>query len=314
MTAYGHRTTGLSLADLERHDPGAGSGWTERRFNCPLGGECAAKRISRRHRSLVVNTETGAWICHRCGVRGLLFEFRTARHSAHGRRGALVRAFTIRPGLVAPASVPAEFWLRAFGYCAPIGESGPGAGYLKRRGIPNDVAEASDVRFANAWQDGRPAILFPLRAHDGTLVAVQARYVRGGPEDPRHDTTGPKSLGLFFTAGASNADPLAITEAPLDALALAAAGLPSLALCGKTPPAPLLVHCAFRRVLVALDADQEGDEASKQLALHVRSMARHAERLRPPYAKDWAAIVESHGVSTLAACLEEVRLRARNLA
>jgi hypothetical protein len=64
----------LSLADLEGFDPYTRAEGTERRFNCPLPS-CSDKRPTTAHRSLSANTETGAWICHRCGaggVRGLV--------------------------------------------------------------------------------------------------------------------------------------------------------------------------------------------------------------------------------------------------
>jgi hypothetical protein len=44
---------------------------------------------------------------------------------------------------------------------------------------------------------------------------------------------------------------------------------------------------AFRRVLVGLDADAEGDEKAAALAAELAPFARSVARLRPPVGKDW---------------------------
>ena len=62
----------------------------------------------------------------------------------------------------------------------------------------------------------------------GQLVAVTGRHT-DGRDAPKAHTGGLKSLGLFATPGTLAADPLVITEAPIDALALAACGVPAVA-------------------------------------------------------------------------------------
>jgi Toprim domain len=44
---------------------------------------------------------------------------------------------------------------------------------------------------------------------------------------------------------------------------------------------------AFRRVVVALDADAAGDRASDALLRELAPFARSVERVRPPSGKDW---------------------------
>ena len=63
----------LSLAELETYDPKAGGrNQKEWRFCCPL---CSAdKPLDDDHRSLSLNTYTGAYLCHRCHAKGVLRE------------------------------------------------------------------------------------------------------------------------------------------------------------------------------------------------------------------------------------------------
>jgi DNA primase len=60
-----------------------------------------------------------------------------------------------------------------------------------------------------------------------------------------------------------------------------------VALVGTAAPAWLPQAAAFRRVVVALDADAAGDRAAAGLADRLASLARSVERLRPPLGKDW---------------------------
>ena len=83
-----------------------------------------------------------------------------------------------------------------------------------------------------------------------------------------------------------------ITEGPFDALALAAAGYPALAIMGGDGPAWLARACAVhhsRLVFIATDADAAGDAAAEKLAALLGPSGAGAKcgRLRPPIGKDW---------------------------
>lgn len=65
----------LSLRQLEEFDPHAKGSGSERRFLCPLCGEGKPKDAA--HRSLGANTQSGFWLCHRCGEKGKLAEWRS---------------------------------------------------------------------------------------------------------------------------------------------------------------------------------------------------------------------------------------------
>jgi Toprim-like len=87
--------------------------------------------------------------------------------------------------------------------------------------------------------------------------------------------------------GPRPAGALVLVEGPCDALSLAECDVPAVALVGTAAPAWLPQAAAFRRVVVALDADAAGDRAAAGLMEALASFARSVERLRPPAGKDW---------------------------
>ena len=297
----------LTLADLEAFDPGAPERDGERRFCCPLPA-CGDKPRDRDHRSLSVNTATGLWRCWRCQVAGKLQEFWTDRPSPRSRRerqaAAARRAFSVTPqrpaaAPVAPPATEPESW-RVDWDAAPLVADTPGAAYLAGRGIPLDIATAAGVRWLARFC-GRPAVGFPVVNRAGELVAINGRYT-DGRTDPKTRTAGPKSLGVFATADALEAAPLVIVEAPIDALALAACGVPAMALVGTSAPAWLSRHAALREVLIGLDGDEAGDVAAGKLARQLSTLGARCERLRPS-AKDWADALQQLGREMLSAQL-----------
>jgi len=161
----------------------------------------------------------------------------------------------------------------------------PGADYMASRGICLGHCDAAGVRFDPDWF-GRPAVVFPVHNRAGQEVAAQGRYIdgRGGLKTY---TRGPKSLGVFATAGAWDAGALTITEAPIDALSLAVCGFPAIAILGSSYPDWLPKACAFRRVNAAFDADETGDGTTIRLIAEVEPYGADAGRLRPTDSKDW---------------------------
>jgi hypothetical protein len=290
----------LTLAALEAYDPLAPARDGERRFCCPLPA-CGDKPIDPAHRSLTVNAGTGLWQCWRCRASGKLRDHWAPRAS----RRTAVRAFALRPEPAgSPAAAPVDVvgaWARA----VPAADTA-GAAYLARRGMPLALATAADVRWAPRWY-GRPAVLFPIVDPSGALVAITGRHTDAG--DPKAHTCGPKALGVFTTPGALMADPLVITEAPLDALALAACGVPALAVCGTSAPRWLAPHAAFRRVWVALDGDAPGETAAEALAATLTALGARCARLRPA-TKDWTDDLAACGVEALTQQLAALRTGA----
>jgi hypothetical protein len=287
------RSPALSLAELEAFDPHPAGAGDERRFCCPLPA-CAGKPRDRAHQALGVNVATGLWLCHRCGARGKLaerWERREERPWREARRRRALEAFALAPPPASGRAASAGGLEDMLAGCVPVAGT-PGEAYLFGRGIGLDRATAADVRFARDWY-GRPAVVFPLRDLEGREVAASGRYLDRRP--PKTRVAGDRKLGAFAPPGAldcpadgaARPGALVLVEGPCDALALAECDVPAVALVGTAAPAWLPRAAAFRRVVVALDADDAGDRAAAVVMDALASFARSVERLRPPTGKDW---------------------------
>ena len=294
----------LSLAELDAFDPHPSGAGAEKRFCCPLPA-CREKPVDRAHQSLNVNVESGLWLCQRCHARGKLLERWRDRPLFSGReaqRRAALRAFTLPAPAPEKTAASTPLLAPMLGACVPLAHT-PGAVYLRSRGAcPAFAADAGAVFSADWW--GRPAVVFPLRDLEGRVVAANARYV-DGREDPKTRTCGDRKLGVFATPGALEGDTLTIVEGPLDALALAEADVSAIALVTTNGPRWLRQAAAFKRVLLALDADKEGDAGAEALLAELAPFARSVERLRPPAPKDWNDSLLQLGYGGLCEWLEE---------
>jgi hypothetical protein len=291
----------IGLGELEAFDAGAPSSGTERRFCCPFCGDGKPKDAA--HRSMGINTQSGAFVCHRCHASGLLTEFwtRTPTTRQTRRKADLARAFPLSHQIVdQERAVPLAF------DSEPLAGT-PGAAYLLRRGVSIEVAHAAGVSFSSDWF-GRAAVMFPLYDHDGIQVAAQGRYT-DTRTDPKTRTFGRKKHAVFTTPtldgfgpfdAKSRSVPFIVTEAPLDALSLAVAGFPAVALCGTTGPQWLRVRAALKPVFLAFDADQAGDDAADELTPTLESFGATCQRLRPEGAKDWNEMLCEIGRDALA--------------
>lgn len=307
-------STILALGDLELFDPRAsglvvGQGGGERRFLCPFCGEGKPKDAS--HRSLSLNASNGVWRCHRCGEGGKVreaWEERAPLARRERTHWALARAFAVpaRATIVEEVEEGKEgSWKRALCALRALNDT-RGAVYLRERGLGVEAAHEAGARFSRDFL-GRPAVVFPLRDLKGELQGAHGRYV-DGRDRPKARTLGDKQQSLFWTMGALNATlpALIVTEAPLDALSLAEAGYPSVALCGTQAPTWFHRLCAFRRVLLAFDADDAGDCAADKLAPLLKSFGARPERMRPEgfafgeNAKDWNEVLQVAGRDALA--------------
>jgi hypothetical protein len=99
---------------------------------------------------------------------------------------------------------------------------------------------------------------------------------------------------------------VAIVEAPIDALSLAAVGIPALATQGTSCPDWLPLALAFKTVLLAHDNDEldvygqrAGDLAAAGLVPALRSYGAEPERWRPR-AKDWNQDLQDLGLEGIA--------------
>jgi hypothetical protein len=303
-------SSSLSLAELESYDAGAKRSGVNRRFCCEdCGGN---KPRDDAHRSMCVNTDSGAYLCHRCGKKGLLtekwtkptFTPRKVRTAA-----AFARVFRAEP-LPTPASTtecPSEPMLRETLRLAKPLSNTKGQSYLESRGIPLEPAMASGVFFSPKFY-GRPAVVFPMLSRDGETVAVNGRFVDGRERDGTSRKTqiaGKKSLGLFITPGALEADTVALCESCFDALSLYLCGVPAVAMVGTSGAAWLANALAFRNVFVALNADAAGDKGSDMLIETLKTRGARAVRLRPNKCNDWSELLQTHGSDALRETVEQ---------
>lgn len=324
----------LSLEELEAFDPHAPTG-ARRRFCCPLCGQ--DKPRDGAHRSLSVETATGLWKCFRCEAGGKLrdkwedkpfprraqarvvmrqvFGLSQAVSSSVPKASLPVAAAPALPDATSnspqPDHMPSEAsrgsWHVRLHGLRPL-DGSPGHKYLEERGLSLEVCLAAKVKFCPSWL-GRPAVVFPIYDDHGVLVAAQGRYT-DGRDDPKARTLGHKKSGVFlsghFWEQVKKGALVIITEAPIDALSLAACGFPAMALCGKSgAPSWLPLKCAFKDVVIAFDADEAGEEGAAKLAPVLESLGAKVRRLVPEgrhegeKVKDWNQMLEGWGQERL---------------
>jgi DNA primase len=98
---------------------------------------------------------------------------------------------------------------------------------------------------------------------------------------------------LFLSdASILNNKVIAICEGAIDAMALASCGIASAAMTGTTPPDWFYRKMAFRKILIAADADEPGDKSAYKLKTELQLRGAKTFRLRPKGAKDWGEVLE----------------------
>jgi DNA primase len=108
------------------------------------------------------------------------------------------------------------------------------------------------------------------------------------------------------TPGALHQAVLLICEAPIDALSLALCGYPALATCGaKNIPPWLPAACKGKRVLIAHDPDEGGEEGAELLRRALKTVGIIPERLKPDTG-DWNDYLRRHGVERMTADLRQI--------
>ncbi len=317
----------LSLADLEAFDLPQGRD-PEKVCRCP---ECKGSE-----RAFHFNTATGVYNCKRasCGIRGKLSDFWQDRPQQNGKqraRSALSAAFSLAPKDCSPNAINARHsatereqsapatsapataatWQALFAQSKPA--SGTAAEYLARRGIPDATSEAAAARVLRFYPGGyaRDYVVFPFCDRDGAPVAFQARAIDG--EADGHRAYGTKGDGVFSTrADALQAASVILCEAPIDALSLAVCGFEAIALGGTSAPEWIAKACAFRRVLIGFDNDQNGagDTAAAKLTPELESFGASVARLKPYRARDetksdWNAMLQAHAARLVQAHLRD---------
>ncbi len=293
----------ISLTDLETYDNRASRYGTERRFLCPICGDSKPRDDS--HRSLALNTDSGAYVCHRCKATGLIKEkWTTPTFTPRKVRvaAALTRVFSVEPTPQPTQEIESdcEAKLRETEKNARPVAGTIGAKYIEKRGIPIELASAANVLFSTDFY-GRDAVLFPMHNRVGELVAFNGRFTDGKESKGKLKTqsVGKKSFGLLATHGALESEIITVCEGVFDALSLHLCGLPAVAIVGTSFPEWLSSALAFQKVFVATDADESGDKAAESLVNVLRSRGARAVRMRPEGAKDWNDMLLNIGADAL---------------
>lgn len=276
----------LSEADLAACRPVPGEGGRVLRAFCPFHG-------SDRQRSLRVNLESGRFYCFACGSWGYLeekrrewWEQKASRRPLEGHRRPQNRTGIGRciggekTGLLEASrgheqhSGPIPKGVNRLPEFQAALPGSPGEEYLKRRRIPLELAQACGVGYAargkwphrgRDWKWGR--VVFPHSDPEGRVVNLYGRAVGPDervPKEIRHDhLPGPKGI---FNARALHGDTVFVCEGVFDALSLMAAGYPNAVAIFGVDGLRWTWFRAVRRLVFALDLDERGREAWRQLA------------------------------------------------
>lgn len=299
----------LSLAELEAHDPDAPAGGIERRFRCPL--------CTPAGRHLALNTTTGAWWCHRCLNYGLIRERWTNQPGVTAFRSVRkAPQSTLTPRTEPRSPEPDKWSWRSFwGDCEPIAYT-PGAAYLRDRGIDDELAIEAGIRYADrfvvedaegsVWGRSERCIVFPFRDRAGQVVAVNIRFIDVPSSDQKRKTLtlGPRNSGAVMIRDPLKRDPIVVVEGPIDALSLATAGSPALALVGTAGTGWLPEACVLKNVAIALDNDERGDGGAERLRGLLAPVGARLARWRPA-AKDWNDELREVGPDVLRKLIEK---------
>lgn len=311
-------TQHLSLSELESFDSRSSARGRERRFLCPVCGQ--NKPRDAAHRSLAVNTETGGFLCHRCQAKGRLKEFWEARpimQKKQRTRLKLMSHFALdESDFASKKDEKAESKIENLSekmakYRAEFIHS-PAEIYLDGRGISTEITLKAGCGYAENWEHWEKQaekwilkgtdrrVVFPIFDEKGSLIAIHGRAIDENYLNSSKITRGDKSGGLFLSdARALGNKVLAICEGACDALAFSMCGIPAAAMTGTTPPAWFYKKMAFRRVLIATDADEAGDKAAYKLKTELVSRGAKVLRLRPRNAKDWGEVLENIGLAKM---------------
>jgi len=304
----------VSLADLNNHDGRSFAASGKRRFMCPFSLDCLGKSVKNEHRSLTVDTQTGQFYCHRCtaGKGSLLNEFKTHNPKREWLPPDEYRAMKKTEKAAAAQHArerkqrEAEETLDAIGKARKmyeealsldVSEAKPGVDYLRSRGLGPLFSLLSGVRFHPTWYGRGPALVFPMRRNEA-IVAADARYI-----DPamtlKCQAVGPKRLGVFATVEAFRQPWAVIVESPIDALSLAEAAVPAIAVCGVQRNTIgqlewLSSMFAGKPVWLGFDADDAGEETAHAIAPAFAAYGSRVLQLRPPKQagiKDWNDLI-----------------------
>lgn len=255
MSDAGETLTDAMLAALPHHLRPIKSG-KYTRAGCPFHG-------SDQQRSLSIDTDTGRFKCHSCGVWGYTEQ---SRADWKARQPTIVRPWERRSGLAER--------LKADGTePEPLDELGDleaaqqrlaeAADYLAGRRIPLDVVQRMGGGVGTMAGAPGLRLILPHTDLDGRTVSLYGRRIDDGTERRHHHLSRPKGV---LNGPALRSSEIWLTEGAFDALALMAAGIPNAAAVFGVSGIRWEWLRACRRVVLAFDADDAGRRAITEQA------------------------------------------------
>lgn len=154
----------------------------------------------------------------------------------------------------------------------------PTHAYLKSRGISEETASHFGVGYFGGAGSMRGRIVFPIRNPAGELVAYAGRVINdsgdSGSNDPRwkFPTGFRKSIELFGIQEAAESPVIALVESFWGVLALHQAGIPAVALMGRSMSVDqqaLLEPLGSASIILMLDGDEPGRTATAEIAIRL---------------------------------------------
>ncbi|HEX2951376.1 MAG TPA: toprim domain-containing protein [Armatimonadota bacterium] len=245
-----------------------------------------------------MNTGSGLWKCHRCGASGILEEYRSQDYSRVNPQYTTTYRQRLFQDDARQQQSNDSKWRKWLTGLQPLHDTS-GAEYLQSRGLSIELAMKAEVKYHPAWFGCKPAVVFPIRDQNRILVAAHGRYISDTPSSPRMRSAGSIKQGVFQTTNAFTGQILCVTEAPIDALTLMASGLPAVATCGaKNFPSWFPVACKNKRILIAYDPDQAGEDGAQMLYHALRDQHISPERFTPNQG-DWNDNLQKYGLNAL---------------
>ncbi|RZA13904.1 MAG: toprim domain-containing protein, partial [Proteobacteria bacterium] len=133
----------------------------------------------------------------------------------------------------------------------------------------------------------------------------------GKSESVKALTGGNQITGAFWVAPAEgfdwrSSDAIALVEGQVDALALAACGIPTIAVGGGSLPVWIARAVAFKAVAISSDNDTAGEKAAEKWSEQIATYTQRSFRLRPADGfKDFGEVMEEIGRSHLLRWLKD---------
>lgn len=225
------------------------------------------------HPSWSINVDTGLFLCFSCGYRGSLFSLVMDIEGIADPEAA--KSFVVKGNLKTSLSrIPGPYHPGRPRSNVPESRLGaytsPPPWALRSR----HVTAAACLTYGVLWSTFDESWILPIRDYDGLLLGWQeksqvGRLFRNYPTGVRKSTT-------LFGYDKFSGGQMVVVESPLDAVRLHAEGITgAVATYGAiVSKAQIQLMSAADEVVMALDADEAGRKASRELLTSTRGVLK----------------------------------------